>query len=87
MTNTAIAADFDESLDVESGFSSQVTLDLDVVVDVLSELGNVVLRQILNSRIGIYTGSSDDLAGCFATNTVDIGETDFDSLISRQVDT
>jgi hypothetical protein len=43
MTNAAVAADFNEPLDVKCCFTAQVTLDLAVVVDVLTQLCYFIL--------------------------------------------
>ena len=87
MTNAAVAADFDKSLDIECCFSSEITFDLNVVVDVFTELGNLVLCEVFNSRVGINTGSRNNIVCGLGTYTVDVSETDLDSLISGQVDT
>ena len=87
MTNAAVAADFDKSLDIECCFSSEITFDLYVMVDIFTELGNLILCEVFNSRVGINTGSRNNIVCGLGTYTVDVSETDLDSLISGQVDT
>lgn len=85
MTNTTIATDFNKSLDIKSGFSAKIALNLEIVIDIFTKLGNVILAHIFNSKVGIYAGCCNNVACCFTTYAVDICESDFDSLISGQV--
>ena len=74
MTDTAIAADLDESLDIESGLTAKVTLDLAVMIYILTKLRDVILGQVLDSYIGINSCCGDNIACGFATDTVDVGQ-------------
>ena len=87
MTDTAVAADFNESLDIESGLTAKVTLDLAVMIYILTKLRDVILGQVLDSYIGINSCCGDNIACGFATDAVDIGQSDLDSFLSRQVNT
>lgn len=87
MADTAIAADLDESLDIESGLTAKVTLDLAVMIYILTKLRDVILGQVLDSYIGINSCCGDNIACGFATDTVDVGQSDLDSFLSRQVNT
>ena len=46
VADTAIAADLDESLDIESGLTAKVTLDLAVMIYILTKLRDVILGQV-----------------------------------------
>ena len=76
MTNPAVAADLDEPLDIHRGFSSQVALNLQVVVDIISDLVDIVLFQIANAGVGIDTGLCKDPGSGCATDPVDVGQAD-----------
>ena len=82
MTNAAVAADFDQSLDVQSNVSSQVALNNVMMIDVFTQLGSVFFGQILDTDVGIDTGSSENVFSGFLADTVNIGQADFDALFS-----
>lgn len=46
MTDTAVAADFNESLDIERNITAEVALNGVVVVDIFSQLCSVIFRKI-----------------------------------------
>ena len=87
MANATVRTDFDESLDVQSGFPTKITFDLKVVVNVVTKLGNILLGKIFYASIGVDAGSFDDIVCSLSADAMDIGESDFNSLVSRQVDT
>ena len=60
MTQTTVAADFGEPLDVHSGLTAQVALDDIVMLNGLTQLGLLVVSQILNAGIGVDTGVLQD---------------------------
>ena len=63
MSDTSVAADLGQSLDIEFDFSFEIAFDAQVVVDVLTDLSYLVFRQIPDSGIGIDPGSRKDLVG------------------------
>ena len=87
MTHATVAANFDQTLDVQRCISSQVTLNHEVLVDILSELGFVLESQVLDTGVGVDTSGGQNIVSCLTTDTEDIGETDLDSLFSRQINT
>ena len=58
---------------------------MDVVVDIFTQLGNVVLGQILDTRVGIHPGGFKNLLRGLPANAENIGQPDFDPLILGQV--
>ena len=87
MTHTAIAADLSQTLDVQRHLTAQVTLHHIALVDGFTKLGFVGLGQILHAGVGVDTSLRQDVLGALSANTVDIGQTDFDSLLTGQVNT
>ena len=85
MTNTAIAADLDEALDVHGSLAPEVALYLYVVVDVLSELAHVILGQIAYANVGVNAGSCENVRSGLAADTVNVGQADLNSLVSWKV--
>ena len=58
---------------------------MQVVVDIITQLGNVLLGKVLDTDVRIHAGGRKDLLSGFAAYTKDIGQTDLDPLFSRQV--
>ena len=85
MADATVAADFNQTLDVQADFATQVTFDLHVVLDVVTELGNFVLGKILHAGIGIDLGRGKDFLGNRRTDAEDLGQADFHTLFSGQV--
>ena len=58
-----------------------------LVADDLTQLGLIVLGEVLHADVGVNPGLGQDLVGAGAPNAVDISEADLDTLILRQVNT
>lgn len=87
MAGSSVAADLDETFDVKSGVSAEIALNDAVFVNVISQQGRLVLGQVFHAGIRVDACSFEDVSCCFRTDTVDISQTDLDSLFSRQVNT
>ena len=85
MTHAAVAADLDETLDVHSGLTPEVALYLEVLIDVFPEKIDIVLGKIPYANVGINAGFRQDLLGSGETDTVDVGKTDFNTLVPGQI--
>ena len=72
MTHATVAANFDQTLDVQRCISSQVTLNHEVLVDILSELGFVLESQVLDTGVGVDTSGGQNIVSCLTTDTEDI---------------
>ena len=82
MSDAAIAAYFHEALYVEGYFGTQFAFHPHVVVYIFPELGNGGFVKVFNSCIGVNARCGKNFLGSFETYTVNIGETDFNSLLS-----
>ena len=87
MTCAAVAADLCETLDVKCYATTKVTFYHVVLIYAVTEKCFLLVCQVLNSRVGINTGSRNNIVCGLGTYTVDVSETDLDSLVSGQVDT
>src|SRR5699024_3490673 len=87
MTNTAIASDFYQSLDVQCDLTAQITFHLHIVVDVLTQFGNVILAEISHPCVRIDACRLDNVLSFFAADTIDVGKANLDPLLSGQVNT
>jgi hypothetical protein len=86
MSEAAVAADFRQSLDVERDFASEVALDLVLPINDLADAGNLVLGQIPHSRVWADLGRLQDCPARCRADAVDVGESDLNALVSRNVD-
>jgi len=80
VTDATVAVDFDHSLDVHTNFTAEVTLDVVVVFDLLTELGDLFLGQILGTGIRADAGYLEDLLSGSSADAVNIGQSDLNAL-------
>lgn len=71
MTNTAVAADFHQTLDVQLGFPAQIAFNFDLV-DFLTDCVDLIVSQILNTDIFADSAFLQDRFCCGAADSVDI---------------
>src|SRR5690606_12338457 len=81
-----VAADLDLAADVGLDLTAEVTLDLEVVVHVLAELDEVLLGKIADARVRVDPGDGERLLGTGAPDAEDVGESDLDALVAREID-
>ena len=82
MTDTAVAANFDESLDVKGHIAPEVALNTAVMVNIFSQLCSVVLRQVSYPDVRVYAGRGADVGSGLAADAVNIGKSNFNALVS-----
>ena len=87
MAHTAVAADLSQTLDVQGHLAAQIALHGVALVNGLTELGLIGLRQVLHAGVGVDACLRQDVLCALSANTIDIGQTDLDSLILGQVNT
>ena len=87
MAKAAVAANLHQAGDVLLDLTTQVTLDGVGLVDGVAELGDLVLGKIADAGGGVDAGLLTNLAGSGAADAVDVGKTDLDALLAREVDT
>ena len=68
MAQAAVAANLNQTLDIQADLTAQVTLDVVVALDDFTQLSSLFFGQVLNAGIRIDTGLSQDLVGRFAAN-------------------
>ena len=83
MAGPTIAADFNKALDVKCNITAQIAFHFDIVFDVFTKFRDIFFGQILDTSVGIDTCCGNNVACRLSADTVDICETDFDSLVSR----
>jgi len=87
MTEAAIAADLHQALDVHGNLTAKVTFNLEILVDVVTQLTDIFFGQILNAHIGVDAGGVDDLVCGGTADAVDIRQGDFNAFFPGKVDT
>jgi hypothetical protein len=83
MSQTSITADFHQALDIHLHFTSQVSLNGDILGDVVAERRDLLLGEIPDFRIGTNPSGKKRLASCGSAYTVDVRQSDLHPLISR----
>ena len=85
MTKSSIATDLHEALHVLGYLAMKITLNLEVVLDVITKLCQIFFCHVLDANIGIDSRCCKDLFGRCQTNSVDVGQGNLDALVLRKV--
>ncbi len=85
MTQTAIAAQVHQALDVHGDFRAQVSFHLVMHIDDLPDGVDLAFGKIIAFGIPIDVGLSKNLLGSGATDTIDIGQGDLYPFVLGQV--
>src|SRR6266540_3415723 len=83
---TLVRPDLDLAADVRGHLATEVTFDLVVAFDPVTELHQLLVAQLVNALVTGDTGVRERLEGASTTHTEDVGESDLDALVARQVD-
>ena len=86
MADAAVRADLGEPLDRLLPLAAQVTLDLEVGVDVVAELRDLFVGEVLDLRVRTEAELGGDLARTRLADPVDVRQPDLEPLLVRKVD-
>src|SRR3990170_21096 len=67
-----VAADLDLAADVGGHFAAEVTLDLEVGLDVVAELDQLVVAQLVHPQVGADAGGVEQLVGAGTADAEDV---------------
>jgi hypothetical protein len=81
-----VTADVHLALDVLRDLTTQVALDLEVLVDERADPGDLFIREVTDAGGGIDLGRFADLLCSCLTDSVDVGQGDPGLLLSGDVD-
>ena len=81
MANAAIATNFYKSFDIECNISAKITFNSYILFNIITNFGNLILRQISAASVRIDSRSFDNLSSGCSADTENIGKADFYSLI------
>jgi hypothetical protein len=87
MPQPAIAPDVHQSLDVHRNFATQIALYPELLVDDVAQPLDLIFSQIPNSGVRIYASPLKELLAGMQTNTVDVGQRYFYTLVSGKINT
>ena len=87
MSGTAIAVNFNETLDVKSYFTTEVTLYVVVSFDLITKSRDLTLGKILCASVGIDAGLGKNVLRALKTYTLDVCERDFYALVVGNINT
>ena len=83
MPKSAIATEIHETLDVHGNLATKVTLDLDVLVNPLTNSRHFGFREIFGAGVEINIRTGEDCLRRRATYAIDVGQSNLNSLIFR----
>jgi hypothetical protein len=85
MSQTAIASDVHQALDIHRDFPAQVTFDPHLLVDDLADAVDLIVSQIAHSCIWVDIRPLEKLLARMQPNPEDIGQRRLNPLISREI--
>src|SRR3954454_11143442 len=86
VTEPAIRADLDETLDVERDLATEIAFDGQPAVDDLAETTDLLLGEIADTRVRVHVRLLEDLLARREPDPVDVRERDLDPLLAGDVD-
>jgi hypothetical protein len=81
MTQSPVTAKVHESFFFHRNVTPQITFNLDVLVDVIPDLGYFCLGQLIRPGVAVYTCFDKYLLGGRSSNAKDIGQSDLNPFI------
>jgi len=87
VAQTLVGADLDLAADVGGDLATEVTLDLDVRLEVVAEGDQLGVGQVADARVRVDTRRGQGLLGAGTTHSEDVGESDLDALLAREIHT
>src|SRR5438270_8364003 len=85
MAESAIGADFDETLDVHRNFLAQIAFHQPFLLDDSADPVDFFLAQVLNLLHGLDLRLIEDAARARLPNSVDVGQRDINVLLAGQI--
>src|SRR5579859_7147053 len=86
MTESAIGADFDETLDVHRNFLAQIAFHQSLGLNDRTDAVDLFFAQVLHLLHGLDLRLIEDLAGAWMSDAVDVRQRDVDVLLARKID-
>ncbi|EJY56878.1 polysaccharide deacetylase [Alicyclobacillus hesperidum URH17-3-68] len=87
MANTTITADFRQTLDIQRDFTTEIALNLMGALNLVTQTYDFFFREVLHSTVRINASRRQNLISGRPADAKNIGQSDFDALVARQIDT
>ena len=84
MTNAAVAAEINKTLDIHGDFTPEIAFDC-VLGNFSANLINLILCEISKLNVVSKTGSLKDVGCAIAADTIDTGKRNYGMLLIRNV--
>ncbi len=81
-----VTADLDLAADVGGNLATEVTLDLEMGVEVLAQSDDVIVTEVAGAQVGADARCCEGFLGAGTAYTVDVGERDLHPLLAGEVD-
>ncbi len=86
MAESAIGADFDETLDVHRNFLAQIAFHQALGLDDGADAVDLFFAEVLHLLHGLDLCFVEDASGARVPDAVDVGQRDVDVLLARKID-
>jgi len=86
VTNALVAADLHLAANVSGDLATEVTLYLEVQLDVVAQRDELIIGEILYADLAADCSVGEGFEGPRAANTVDVSQCDLYALVARDVD-
>jgi len=87
VSQATIGADLHKTLDVLAYLTTEVTLDLEVPVNILTKTNSLLFCEILDTGIRVDAGFLQNLGSGGQADTVDVSQANLNALLTREIDT
>ena len=86
MTQTAVAAQIHQALDVHRNFTAQITFNMVIAIDCFTNLQDFRIGQLIDATLCRDADLLDDFLRKLLTNPVNVLKRDNNALVRRDVD-
>src|SRR5688500_2605179 len=87
VAQAAIRADLLQPLDVAQHGTTKITLNCVVAGDIFAQRLDLRFSQVLHAHIRVETHVGEDFLAAGLADAIDVLQSDFDPLVTRQIDT
>jgi hypothetical protein len=87
MTQSTVAAYIHQPFDVHGYLSSQIAFHFMLIINNVSDAGDILIRNVIRFQISVYTGLLQYLSRRRSADTKNIGKGYFHSFSAREVNT
>jgi hypothetical protein len=82
VTDASVAADLSETLDVHGDFTAKITFHQACSFHNVLDACDFLVGKVTYARVRVDISTRKDLVRCRSADTIDIGQTDLDTLVS-----